>query len=943
MFKKSLWFGSIVLVLIALFALNGCSSEDDSSSPAVVEEDPALQGDLGGIRPGAPVHNASALTVITGTNARARIDWGEGVSGGSFQYDDGNPVKAGAVVTANANYIFDQTLNETDILTAFTNVTRDIDDDWTLSEDYTELSFTFSYTVAQAELDLSPLKDIKLVAGSANMPAFIDEDIVANLDPDTPPVNAYVSAATPEAPLGTNLPAANTGFKVRVEASAAYGYKWPANFDYAGVYESAAKVTPRVTGSVLTLTLEYDSGLIVISAISSGLTGNILPLFENPVLGGYGVPVKLLLGTGTAAPNFTVEKDLEWSGLAENRSVASASKSISTPVTLIPNDGYTFSESALTEAAIALAINATTYNHKVEGVKKDHNLAFTLTYPVTAVQINTDGTAATGDMALDQISANKLSDFYQPRIDQPVYTKLEAHPAAKFTVDSVVWSNETGNVPITVYDDMVIRASITLKAKDGYTFSKVNIPAFATTLTANFTKDTGKVPEVRVVGTPDETLIFTLTYTRDKINPPIITGSGSNVVADGGVLNAGGGLAEIFDVITGSTVTIPKTTTTITLTTPPVVPAGKTLALDTGAAVTTTQKLEAAGNITIGTGGNLTASGGSDISGNVTLGANSILALSGTSATNTTISGNVTFGQSSELTLGGTGSTSTIGSPTGAATTLAGPTGAGVPPAPIDLTAGTLELKGNVTATNVKITSEDNTKINIPTGVLNLGTGASLVLTTSDVDPGNQGGSGILTGRVVVQNGGAFIDTNVNTGAWHLASGGEIEIQYGGTAVRYESSLGGAFVLVGIGTAGSAAYSNYVQLAEGARFTIKEGELEVTEGEITLGSNFALAEKVTVKGELILNANVVFLDPFFTAKPLDQRLVGTTNTSTLTIKSGKTIIVGYATDQTGAEAQLPGFSDITGLTAGSSSPYGFSNASSTDITLTWNPETNKWE
>jgi hypothetical protein len=925
MFKKSLWFGSISLVLMALFALNACSGDNGGSSPSA-EEDPALQGDLGGIRPGAPVHNAQAQTVITGTNAVARITWGEGVSGRIFRYNGGNPVKAEVVITANSDYIFDKGIKEGDILEAFGNVTSDIDDEWTISEDYTLLSFTFSYEVAQAELDLSPLKDIKLVAGSANMPAFISEDILANLDPDTPPVNAYVSAATPETAIETALPAAGTPFKVRVEAAAAYGYKWPAAFDYQQVYESAAKVSSRISGSVLSLTLEFDTALQVISAIPAG---NILPLFTTAPAGGAQIPVKLLLGTGAAAPNFTVEKELEWTGLTENRSVAFASRSISTPVKLIPNKGYTFTESTLDAAAIATAINApaATFNQKAEDVKKDHNLEFTLTYPVTAVQI------AQTDIVLDRISQNGLSDFYQPRIGQPVYTKLAVHPDAKFTLDSILWSDETGNEALTVYADRVIVASITLRAKPGYTFDKVNITNFTTALTANFTKDAGKAPEAKVVGTPDETLIFTLTYERGDINPPIIT-SGNSVVAGGDALNAGGGLEELFGAISGNTVTIPKETVAITLTTPPVIPAGKTLELASGAVVTTAQPLDAAGNITIGTGSSLSVSGDSDITGNVSLGQNSAVSLSGAA----TIGGNVTFAQGSGLAL--SGSDTTIGDSTNKATTLTGPATAGAAPAPIDLTNGTLNLIGNVTATNVTITSSNSSLIDIPSGALTLGTNASLVLNPDTVAAG-QGTTGTLDGKVIVKAGAAIVDANENLGAWEVGSGGVIEIQHGGKAVMYAPApVNGPITAIGTGpTASDPAYSPYVQLRDStAVFTLKRGEYEVTAGKVYLANQFALGSNVTVKGELILEDDLIFqrlMDIDY--NPI--RLVGTSADSKLTIKDGKKITVTHTTETVSkalAEAMVPGLTF-----SGSGQTYTYT--ASSDITYTWNIETNQWD
>jgi hypothetical protein len=888
--------------MTALLALNGCGGEEDSPPPVEKEEevDESLQGDLGGIRPAKPVHNAPASAVINGTNAVAQITWGEGASGGVFKYAGGTLIEASAVITARKDYVFDKAINRTDILDAFGSVTVDIDDSWTITEDCTQLSFAFSYFVDQAEISLASLKDVKLVSGITALPDFIEEDTLDNLDPESPPETAYLSAGTPETAL-TALPAAGTGFKVKVTATAAYGYKWPAGFDYKQVYESAAKATGRVSGSGLTLTLEYDSALQVINAIAAG---NILALFNTAPAGGQQIPVKLLLGTGTAAPAFTVEKDLEWSGLASDQKVALASTSISTPVKLIPNRNYTFAGTTLTEAAIALAINATTFNHKVEVINKDHDLEFTLAYPITAVSI------VPTDITASQISKIALSNFYHPRIGQEVYDELEANPAAKFEVASIVWSDETGNETLTAYTDRKIVASVTLKAKPGYTFSKVaaDITSFTANLTGAFTvpsTGSGKAPVANVVGTPDETLIFTLTYEKAKLNPEIKIGTGNTVTVDKTILESGGGLAELFEV-GGNTITIPKAadSSAITISSSAVIPAGKTLELGAGANVSfAALETEGTGKLTLGAASALTVSGASTITGDVTLGAESKITLTGGSD----IKGNITFGTDSKVEVGGN---STIGDSTKTtAITLTGPkatttTGPTPPPTSIEVaTSATLELAGNVEATNVIIDlAANDSKINIPKGkILTIKAGAILLL--SDKSSASEKDSGSLNGTIVVESGGTINDSNASPKAFEVCEDSQIIIKYGGTGIVNPS---GNTPVIFVGT---ATTSSFVQLLKAeAVLTITKGKYTIT-GDIALAGS-AVADAIVVEGSLTVKEGVsglVFDDNQLTGTSTSSRLVIAGSSAPTTNK----ILIGTYTNTTDTtptkvESAVPG-------------------------------------
>ncbi|MDR2103451.1 MAG: hypothetical protein LBP42_05030, partial [Treponema sp.] len=611
MLKKSLFLGSIVLLILALFALNGCDNGDGGTPEKTPEKEEPAQGDLGGITIPVPTHKAPAPSSIKGANATAAINWG--VTGGTFRYNDGAAAKASVKIKANPDYVFSQTLNETDILEVFGRITGDIDDDYALSEDYTELTFSFSYIVAQAVLDLSSLKDIKLIAGSTALPPFIDGSMVENLDlePENAPATEYVSAAAPETALAT-LPAAGTGFKVKVKATAAYGYKWPDNFNYKELYENAAKVTPSVAGNVLSLVLEYKSGLQVINTLpAAGAAGGFVPLFANAPLGGAQIPVKLRFITDNQYFTLEDEGNLQWSGLSESDKIAVASKSVSTPVKLIPKAGYTFSGTGLTASAttiagIAAAFNANTsikFNHKVEEIKADHELEFILTYPVAAVQIQKD------DMSKDLL-AGALASFYQPRIGQKAVTDLKLPSSAQFTAEPILWTDASGNEKLDAYADQEIHGSITLTAKPGYSFANVVVTDFTSTLLAAFTKatDMAKAPDVKIIGTPDDTLTFVVIYARTDLNKAIST-AGNTVIADGDALNSGGGLEEIFASISGNTVTIPKGTSTINLAKPPVIPQGKTLELAEGASVTTTEPLAADGNITLGKGSSLATTG----------------------------------------------------------------------------------------------------------------------------------------------------------------------------------------------------------------------------------------------------------------------------------------------------------------------------------------------
>jgi hypothetical protein len=961
MFKKSLWFGSIALVLMALFALNACSSDDGGSAPAV-EEDPSLQGDLGGIRPGAPVHNVQAQTVITGTNAVARITWNEGVSGGVFRYNDGTAVKAEAVITANSDYVFDKSLRESDILTAFGNVTSDIDDEWTISEDYTEFSFTFSYAVGRAQVpqaDIAEFRDLVLVAGSSALPDYLDRPIEFAGIKEASRIAWYAAAADTEASdpppaTITAIPAAGTGFQAKIELEAKYGYSFD-GFDPAVSFPGADRILNKKTALSaennvkLSFVLYYTSGLNPISA----LTG-LNQLFASTPAAGQKVPGELRTAFDA---NFSVTR-AEWT--TDNLVgdvIAFGGTPISISVELTPKKGYTFASAAATPAipdtavqtaftitgtgAIPAPANAANPNVPlVEVIDRSHKLAFTLSYNVAYVAILPDDLTSLKTSGATGLSPLKV--FRAPRIGQPVQKAVDLHTDARFTNGAIIWSDAAGNPLGNNYGHSITIAAITLEAKPGFLFSSLaaDISGFGSTIGTIFNNSNTTLygnPTVTIVGTPGRTLEFTLQYT--TINPPLSASSGGSsgsVIVDNALLNSGGGLEELFEAISGNTVTISKGTGPITLTTPPVIPTGKNLELASDAEVTTSLALDAQGDLSLGTGGKLTASGGSAITGNVTLGQNSEVSLSGAA---TTIGGNVSFAQDSKLALSGTAAT--IGDSTGKATALAGP--AGAPPAPIDLTAGTLNLIGNVTATSVTITSNASSKIDIPagTGALTLGTDASLVLNPGgNAASPSKGSNGTLNGKVVVKAGAAIIDTSPDLTAWDVGPNGEIEIQKGGYAVMNGPSPYGIDTYIGTADPAEQSYSKYIQLADDAVFTIKYGEYEVTTGKITLATNFGLDSKITVKGELTLAADLTFLSDLSLSSGSVKKLVGTDGAK-LIVGPGKSIRFAF-TDVTEdiAEDLAPGID----FEAANNNVSSYTNSSGTDdVTFTWNTTTNKWE
>jgi hypothetical protein len=393
-----------------------------------------------------------------------------------------------------------------------------------------------------------------------------------------------------------------------------------------------------------------------------------------------------------------------------------------------------------------------------------------------------------------------------------------------------------------------------------------------------------------------------------------------------------------------------------------------------GASVTTTEPLAADGNITLGKGSSLATTGSGEntvIKGKVTLGEGSSLSVAGDGD----IAGGIDLGKDSTLTLSGGGSTITgevklaagseivlnlasgttdIGSATGT-TKITGPA-AGTPPAEITLSgaSGELNLKGSVTAENVKIVSGgDTSKINIPTNaVLTIKNGAILEL-NDNLALSGQGDTGALSGKVVIENGGTIIDANTNRDAWNTADG-ILEIRYGGKGQMNPGS--GLQTIIGTGPAGPAP-SNFVQLAEGAVFTNTANMYEITAGVVTLASNFADNQMITVaNGTLILNGDLAFLNPHkakVAAGTVKGTLAGTLNTSKLRIKGGTKI--GILTSQltsdskdTEAASLIPGFSFSSGtINLGVTSTPVYAYTSTSDANeyeeYVWNTVNNEWE
>jgi hypothetical protein len=848
--KRNFWLKGILLFIPLFLILTGCELEntdpDPAQKPPTQVEDPAQQGDLEGIYPelpSSPTHGGTPPAVINGTYSVAQIAWGQGVGDNRFVYHDGDPIRANVTVTAKTNYVFNKAIKEADILLAFGKVTGDIDDNWTISDDYTQLKFSFSYTVARAPVppeDFNQFQDIIPVAGSSttNLPGYVKSSSFTGIKTAAPIV--YYNA---DDDMMINSIPSNGAFRAKIELEALYGYGFD-NFEPGNIFRGADQIVGRELKTTdektlkLSFFLYYEKGLSTIDA--TDVEGGIDWIFEktSAVAAGKTVPDKVTLNPAALFSAAT----LQWKAdnLAEKK-IVYGGQPISVTLELIPGKGYTFSGTDIKtddiKAAFTIPVVDTTVppggpNPSVPTVTEvtpGHNLIFTLAYTVTyALIVPEDLTKLiTGDY-VGSTEVKPLGPFRAPRVGRPVQKEVPIHKDALFEDGTISWSYyDGGGFLQDNYVEKKTVATVTLKAKENYLFSSSSsdIGNFNTKIT-NIFKDIALygAPTVVIKETPapGRTLVFTLTY--DKINPQIIIlGNTASVTQD--IINTGGGLREIFDIVDTVKITASTGTTSnaVSLTTDPVIPAGKTL--------------ELASNITV----EVKASKGLDVQGNIVLGNGSILKLPDNSTNDEIIH-----------TIGGVAS-------------LSGTTGSETETISVGK-KNVLNFTGKVTATNVKIVSEgDNaggSQINIPKdATLTINDGASLVLSKQ---PRGQnvpdGYTGVLNGKVIVAYGGRIEDLNENRGAWDV-SDGSIVINYGGVGIIYDdTNKTTPFVpniTVGIIStqANEPKKGKYIQLAENAVFTIKRDEY-VIDGKILLVSNFQTSLKVTVNGWLDVQATL---------------------------------------------------------------------------------------
>lgn len=895
-------------VFIALLALNGCIEESSGRSggattPPKVEPD---QGDLGGIadRLSEPVHLNSIPETISGTNATARINWGEGVRSGTFQYTGGREVKAEVTVTAKTGYVFSETLKESDIQAAFSKVTGIIDKGWALSTDYTELTFSFSYTVARAtvpQTDYAGFIDLIPVAGSTVLPDYLARPVdftgiktASNIVYYA--ANADLEANPPPTAL-TTLPPAGTGFQAKIELEARYGYTLQ-GFNPTGFFPGADQILgPKSSETAdktekLSFVLYYRSGLISITP--NNFYDSFTLLLTAPFAPGHTVPAKVISLENDAV--FSASGP-QWStDNLEGGEIVFGGRPVSVTIELTPKKGYTFIEpSGITASEIQDAFTIP-YNQGsypltqdlnvplVEIIGRSPKLVFTLTYNVSYVEIVPNdlkslGGSTTGSPPLP------LEPFRAPRTGQPVRKAVTLHDEAKFTGGSIIWSDQVGyslasNYPVTP----PITASVTLKAKPGFLFSSTpaNTTGFASALagTSGIFYDSSdptlyRNPTAAIVGTPGETLVFTLQY--NALNPAILTTSNGTPAANSAVLNSGGGLAEIFDAITGNKLIIlgDSNNAIITLDRPAVIPAGKTLELSADTTLSTgTNALDAKGNI-------------------ILLGDSKLILASDNPTTANTIGG----------------------------TSIQGSSGAS---AVIELKGnGNLDIVGTVTATNVTLnvsnTVAGSAKLNIkPNATLTLGTGSTLEM--AKIDATKPGDSGTIHGTVVIESGAKLLNNDSVANAWEVGETGVITIKYGGLATTRQTHPDYL-----VGTDKSDDTAGIIQLKNGAALDLEKDDY-ILWGNADIVAAFEAANTtITVAGELTLKgAN-------FTLIGSSKIIGGATNGVKLIVAAGKKITISGIS--TSSSESLPGITLENGA---------YTNKTSSDTTFTWNNTNKKW-